>query len=100
MELFKQMAWAEEFVQIYHFRDKRKNEVDVVLELSDSRIVGIEVKASSTIREQDFKGLNKLGELVGEQFKYGIIFFTGSRLLPFASDKKLYFAIPLSLFWL
>jgi len=100
MELFKQMAWAEEFVQIYHFRDKRKNEVDIVLELSDSRIVGIEVKASSTIREQDFKGLNKLGELVGEQFKYGIIFYTGSRLLPFSSDKKLYFAIPLSLFWL
>jgi predicted AAA+ superfamily ATPase len=100
MELFKQMAWAEEFVQIYHFRDKRKNEVDVVLELSDSRIVGIEVKASSTIREQDFKCLNKLGELVGEQFKYGIIFYTGSRLLPFVSDKKLYFAIPLSLFWL
>ena len=94
------MAWAEEPVQVYHFRDKRKNEVDIVLEQSDSRIIGIEVKASSTIREQDFKGLHKLGELVGEQFKYGIIFYTGSRFLPFAHGERSYFAVPLSLFWL
>ena len=85
-------------MQIYHFRDKRKNEVDIVLEQSDGRIIGIEVKASSTIREQDFKGLNKLGELVGEQFKYGIIFYTGARFLPFASSGRSYFAVPLSLF--
>ena len=100
MELFKQMAWAEESMQVYHFRDKRKNEVDIVLEQNDGRLIGVEVKASSTIREHDFKGLNKLGELVGDQLKYGIIFYTGSRFLPFASGKRSYFAVPLSLFWL
>ena len=32
MECFKHLAWSEEIMNIYHFRDKRKNEVDIVLE--------------------------------------------------------------------
>ena len=72
MECFKHMAWAEETMNIYHFRDKRKNEVDIVLEQEDNRLIGIEVKASSTIRNDDFKGLK----------------------------HKPYFAVPLSILWL
>jgi len=87
-------------MNIYHFRDKKKNEVDIVLEQSDGRLVGIEVKASSTIRESDFKGLKKLSELVVDRLKYGLVFYTGSRLLPFSSGEKLYYAVPLSILWL
>ena len=100
MECYKHMAWAEESMTIYHFRDKKKNEVDIVLEQSDGRLVGIEVKASSTIRESDFKGLKKLSELVGDRLKYGLVFYTGSRLLPFSSGEKSYYAVPLSILWL
>lgn len=100
MECFKHMAWAEETMNIYHFRDKRKNEVDIVLEQEDNRLIGIEVKASSTIRNNDFKGLKKFAGLVGDQFKYGLVFYTGSRLLPFSDENKPYFAVPLSILWL
>ena len=100
MECFKHMAWAEETINMYHFRDKRKNEVDIVLEQEDNRLIGIEVKASSTIRNNDFKGLKKFAELVGDQFKYGLVFYTGSRLLPFSDGNKPYFAVPLSVLWL
>ncbi len=100
MECFKHMAWAEETMNMYHFRDKRKNEVDIVLEQEDNRLIGIEVKASSTIRNNDFKGLKKFAELVGDQFKYGLVFYTGSRLLPFSDGNKPYFAVPLSVLWL
>ncbi|MEA3548962.1 MAG: ATP-binding protein [Thermodesulfobacteriota bacterium] len=100
MECFKHMAWAEETMNIYHFRDKRKNEVDIVLEQEDNRLIGIEVKASSTIRQNDFKGLKKFAELTGDQFKYGLVFYTGSRLLPFRDGKNPYFAVPLSMLWL
>lgn len=100
MECFKHMAWAEETVNMYHFRDKRKNEVDIVLEQEDNLLIGIEVKASSTIRNNDFKGLKKFAELVGDQFKYGLVFYTGSRLLPFSDGNKPYFAVPLSVLWL
>ncbi len=94
------MAWAEESMNVFHFRDKRKNEVDIVLEQDNGRLVGIEVKASSTIRDNDFKGLKKLAELTGDRFKYGIVFYTGSRFLPFGSEGKSYFAVPLSILWL
>ena len=100
MECFKHMAWAEESMNVFHFRDKRKNEVDIVLEQDNGRLVGIEVKASSTVRGNDFKGLKKLAELTGGQFKYGIIFYTGSRFLPFRSEGKSYYAVPLSILWL
>ncbi len=100
MECFKHMAWAEETMRIYHFRDKRKNEVDIVLEQEDNRLIGIEVKASSTIRNNDFKGLKKFADCVDDQFKYGLVFYTGSRLLPFSDGNRPYFAVPLSMLWL
>jgi predicted AAA+ superfamily ATPase len=100
MECFKHLAWAEETMNIYHFRDGQKNEVDIILEQADGYLIGIEVKASSTVRESDFKGLRKFAEWVGERFKYGLVFYTGSRLLPFSSEEKRYYAIPLSVLWL
>ena len=99
MECFKHLAWAEETMNIYHFRDGHKNEVDIILEQADGLMIGIEVKASSTVRGSDFKGLIKFSELVGDRFKYGLIFYTGSRLLPFRSGSIPYYAIPLSVLW-
>ncbi len=100
MECFKHLAWSKESMDIYHFRDKRKNEVDIVLEQEDHRLIGVEVKASSTIRSSDFKGLKKFAEVVGDQFKCGLVFYTGSRFLPFSEGKKPYYAVPLSILWL
>ena len=97
MECFKHMTWAEESVKLYHFRDKRKNEVDIVLEQSDGRLIGIEVKASNTVQQNDFKGLRKFEGLTKDQFKYGLVFYTGERFLPFGDDDNLYFAVPLSI---
>ncbi|KHD04906.1 ATPase AAA [Candidatus Thiomargarita nelsonii] len=99
MECFKHLAWAEESMNIYHFRDVKKNEVDIILEQADGYLIGIEVKASSTVRESDFKGLRKLAEWVGGRLKYGLVFYTGSRLLPFSGENKRYYAMPLSVLW-
>jgi len=100
MECFKHIMWAEEIVNIYHFRDGKKNEVDIILEQADGYLIGIEVKASNTVRESDFKGLRQFAEWVGERFKYGLVFYTGSRLLPFSCGSIPYYAIPLSVLWL
>jgi predicted AAA+ superfamily ATPase len=100
MECFKHIAWAEEIVNIYHFRDGKKNDVDIILEQADGYLIGIEVKASNTVRDNDFKGLRKFAELVGKRFKYGLVFYTGARLLPFSNDLIPYYAIPLSVLWL
>ena len=91
------MAWAEEDVRLYHFRDKQKNEVDLVLEKSDSKVIGIEVKASATIRANDFEGLIKLADFAGQHFDQGIMFYTGNEVLPFNLQGRQFHALPLSM---
>jgi predicted AAA+ superfamily ATPase len=96
MELCKHIAGAKEEVGLYHFRDTQKNEVDLVLEKSDSRIIGIEIKSSSTVSKQDFKGLLKLADSAERYFDYGFIFYTGQEILPFNQEGKQLYAVPLS----
>ncbi len=99
MECYKHMGWSEDTVNIYHYRDKKKNEVDIVLEQADGRLIAIEIKASSTVRESDFKGITKFADFVGESFKYGYVFYSGSRVLPFKISDRQFYAIPLALLW-
>ncbi len=97
MEFCKHMTWAQEEVRIYHFRDKHQNEVDLVLETSDARIIGVEIKASASVSTADFKGLIKLADYAGQKFDKGFLFYSGSEFLPFKLDGRTYHAIPISL---
>jgi len=98
MELLKQNTWSYEQVELFHFRDKYKNEVDIVLEKDNNQIIGIEVKASATIKQQDFKGLIKLAEFNPSRFQYGVVFYSGKEILPFSQNNILLYALPISLF--
>ncbi len=97
MELIKQNASSDEQVELFHFRDKYKNEVDIVIERDNNKIIGIEVKASATIKPQDFKGLIKLAEFNPIKFQYGLIFYSGKEVLPFTQNGIQLFALPISL---
>jgi predicted AAA+ superfamily ATPase len=48
MELRKQLGWSETRAGMFHFRDSKGAEVDVILESPAGEIVGIEVKATMT----------------------------------------------------
>ncbi|MBU0744676.1 MAG: ATP-binding protein [Gammaproteobacteria bacterium] len=93
MELIKQKAWSDNQPDIYHFRTQAGREVDVVLEGRNKRIVGIEVKAASSVKYEDFSGLEKLAEVSADNFATGIVLYLGKQIIPFG--KKL-FAVPLS----
>ena len=97
MECCKQAAWAEEEVSLWHFRDQGKREVDIVLERGDSRIIGIEVKASATLRPEDFKGLAALAEFAGDAFEWGLLFYGGREALPFSFGGRRFQALPLGM---
>jgi len=97
MELIKQASWSDEMVNLLYFRDTLKNEVDIVLECSNGDIFGIEIKASSTLRNEDFKGLKKLAEFAGVKFKAGLIFYNGDKSLPFNSQGHHFYALPFSM---
>ncbi len=95
-ELAKAATLSGEELTISHYRDKDQVEVDFVLERSPSAIVGIEVKASGTVRPRDFKGLKRLREAAGDRFSCGIILHDGERVQKAAPRL---FAMPVKMLW-
>lgn len=95
-ELEKQRAWSTKSTRISHYRDDHGREVDIVLEDRRRDIVGIEVKASSSPRTGDFRGLKYLRERLGKRFVAGIVLHTGDQSLPFG-DRL--WALPISSLW-
>ncbi|NKM83608.1 DUF4143 domain-containing protein [Rhizobium laguerreae] len=95
-ELLKLASWSERRLTFSHYRTKDQDEVDVVIEDRRGRIVGIEVKASATVKSDDFKGLRQLQEAVGERFIRGLVLHDHDRVTPFG--EKLH-AAPLSILW-
>ena len=98
MEFCKQASWAQEEPGIYHFRDNRQNEVDIVLERGNNTVIGVEVKASASVKTQDFKGLSTLADYAGAAFIQGILFYTGQDILPIKSGRHVFYALPIGLF--
>jgi len=95
-ELLKLAGWSEERFEFSHFRDKEKNEVDIVIEDRRGRVVGIEVKAAATVTRSDFNGLRKLAEACGDRFVVGFVLYDHETVVPFGERL---FAIPISGLW-
>lgn len=96
MELARQLTWSETRAELFHFRTKDQIEVDAVLESADGRVVGIEVKASSTVRRDDWRGLRHLAERLGDRFVAGLLLYTGEQTLPFGERFR---AMPIDALW-
>lgn len=96
MELRKQTTWSRSQVRMFHYRTHSGEEVDVILESSAGHIVGIEVKAASTVGNSDFKGLRKLADATGKRFRLGVLMYLGASEIPFG--PRLY-ALPVSSLW-
>jgi uncharacterized protein len=76
--------------------DNAGREVDLVLEATDHRIVGIEIKAIASITQDDFSGLHELATAAGDGFARGIVLHTGDQFVPF--DEHLW-AVPIGVLW-
>lgn len=96
MELARQASWSDERVEMYHYRTRDRVEVDAVLENRRGQLVGIELKASSTVRAEDFRGLKHLADRLGEDFIGGLVLYTGAETLPFGPRMR---AMPVSALW-
>ena len=71
--------------------------MDFVIERNPDALVGVEVKASATVRQEDFKGLQRLQSVADKSFVGGALLYIGDKALPFSSRLM---AIPISAFWL
>jgi hypothetical protein len=61
-ELARQLSWSDTEATLFHYRDRRGVEVDLVLEAPDGRVVGVEVKAAIDVHR-----LGPLVQLTGRQ---------------------------------
>ena len=95
-EIVKAIALSDEMTGVSHYRDKDGVEVNLVLERSPGAIVGIEVKAAATAQPRDFRGLQRLKEIVGDRFACGIVLHDGERIQRTAPGL---FAIPVRMLW-
>jgi hypothetical protein len=95
-EIRKLTTWVDESYSITHYRDKDQNEVDFIVEDEHGAMVCIEVKASATVRTGDFKGMRKVKDACGSDFKLGVVLYDGETVIPFG-DRL--FAAPVSCLW-
>ena len=96
MEICKQLTWSNTRAEMYHFRTKSNQEVDILLESSSGDIVGIEIKASNTINPDDFKGLYALEEYTKPRFLRGFVLYLGEKIMYFKNNM---IAIPINYLW-
>ena len=77
-EVFKQITNSENEYQIFHYRDRKKNEVDVILS-GPKCSTAIKIKSSMSISSANLGTLYKLVETGG--IERGIVVYTGSKVL-------------------
>ena len=68
----------------------------MVIENAAGQLVGVEVKASATVKESDLRGLRKFSSLAGDQFKMGVVLCDGDETLPLGDNI---WAAPLATLW-
>lgn len=95
-EVLKQIGWSRIRPAVYHFRSDRQEEIDLVLEAADHRVVGIEVKAGSLVEAREFRHLASLRENLGERFVAGIVLYTGQETVTFGDRLH---AVPIGALW-
>jgi predicted AAA+ superfamily ATPase len=78
------------------FRDRDGIEVDIVLEQDAGTIAGVEVKASASVTNADFRGLRKLREAAGKHFVGGVVLYDGETSASFGDGL---YAVPLRMLW-
>ncbi|MCI7672670.1 MAG: ATP-binding protein [Schaalia hyovaginalis] len=95
-EFRKQASWLGEPVALGHWRTSDGDEVDLVIERDDGRVLAIEVKASERAPGSEFRGMTKLRDLLGDRFLGGIMMTTGKR--SYTYQDRLH-VIPIDRLW-
>jgi predicted AAA+ superfamily ATPase len=96
-QLIAQGGWTDPALRFFHYRDKDMTEVDVVMTQGKS-VWGAEVKASASIATSDGKGLRRLAQQCGKDFKSGVVFYSGTSTVLISESPRI-LAVPISELW-
>ena len=78
-----------------HWRDRRRHEVDLMVE-SDGGLIAIEVKRAREVPRGATAGIDAFHERYPERFHRGLVMYAGRHVLPLADDT---WAVPISALW-
>lgn len=95
-ELRRQGSWHGGEIRFHHFREKDGAEVDIVLERSGGQLVGVEVKASVTVTEPDFRDWSKRKDASARRFVAGVVLYDGETTAGFGEGLH---AVPIRTLW-
>lgn len=95
-ELQKQMTWNASSVKLLHTRIMNGCAIDMLLERSDGKVVGINVTDATHATQQEIKGLLHGKERLGERWHRGVILHTGTDAMPLGNKIWL---LPISALW-
>jgi uncharacterized protein len=95
-QLIAQAGWTDPDLRFWHYRDKDQVEVDLVI-TRGRQTWGVEVKAAATASPADGRGLRRLAEQCGKDFRNGVVLYAGSST--FRLDVPACVAAPLARLW-
>ena len=95
-ELRRQAAGHDVPHTFFHYRDKDRVEVDVIIERGPLALAGVEVRAGATVTAADFRGLRKLRNTVGKRFAGGVVLYDGEICASFGDGL---YAVPMRTLW-
>lgn len=95
-QIVTQAGWTDPDLRFWHYRDKDQVEVDLVI-TRGRQTWGVEVKSAMTALPRDGRGLRRLAERCGKDFRGGALLYAGESIFPLQGDGL--FAVPLARLW-
>ena len=96
-QLRPELAVSASRPRLHHLRTAQgRHEVDLLCELAEGRLIGIEVKAGAAPAAADARHLAWLRDELGERFARGVVLHTGPRL--YGLGEKID-AVPICALW-
>jgi predicted AAA+ superfamily ATPase len=95
-EIIKQLSNGDTKAELYHFRTSDGKEVDFIIEKPDRSVFAIEVKRSESVTMNDFKGIQEFAAFAKDDFKAGIVLYSGKEAVPFGKNL---WAVPFFALW-
>lgn len=78
-------------VEVFHYRDGKKREIDLVLKFTGGKTLGVEVKSGSSVGLGDFSHMKWFKDHVCADEFMGVVLYSGNRVLPFGEG---FMAVP------
>jgi uncharacterized protein len=95
-ELIRQASWLEEVAICGHWRTYDGDEIDLLVERDDGRVLAFEVKSAGQVGAADLRHLARLREELGDRLLAGVMLYMGPRAYRF--DERL-LVLPIDRIW-